>query len=131
MRNLVISVKPEYEPGEHIEATAEGNPPPLFEWNKLTGGGQASVPGNRLTITSSMEGNNMYRCDVTNTLVNGNVIKANKTINFIVICNIFFCVKKEYHLHFYNFVLIRTYEFINICLYSYSFLQSFISCFAK
>ena len=105
MRNLVISVKPEYEPGEHIEATAEGNPPPQVEWNKLMGGGPDSVPGNRLTILPSMEGNNTYRCDVTNTLVNGDVIKTNTTINFIVICNIFLCVKKRIPSTFLRFCI--------------------------
>ena len=77
-------MKPEYHPDEEIQATAEGNPPPQFEWHKLDGGGIDSVIGNRLTITTSMEGNNTYRCDATNTLVNGDVMKANTTITFSV-----------------------------------------------
>ena len=82
MRNLIIVL--ELRPGEQVHATAEGHPPPDYEWHKLTGGGPALISGNTLTVTESMEGSNSYRCEATNTLVNGAVKRTNKIINFSV-----------------------------------------------
>ena len=83
--DLVLShVKGSYHPGETITASVSGRPTPTISWTRLDGGGPASVPGNTLTILSSMEGNNTYRCDATNTLVNDKTISIAKTVSFTV-----------------------------------------------
>ena len=67
-----------YYPGEQINCTAEGYPPPEFTWIPEISGVEDKVIGAVLTITPGMAGENQWRCSAKN-IVNG-IDYANSTV---------------------------------------------------
>ena len=71
-----------YYPGEQINCTAEGYPPPEFTWIPEISGFKETVNGSVLTITPEMAGENQWRCEALN-VIDGTeyVVSTNVTFN--------------------------------------------------
>ena len=74
----------EYYPGDSIECQAKGNPRPSIQWEQLEGsGGDANIDDTHLLITSDMMGDNVWACNVENT-VQENTTSGSEEISFEV-----------------------------------------------